>query len=112
MSDASSPVCDGKLFLQAQSSGLLTCYDAQKGKLLWEKELEAEFWSSPTLVGKLVYLADKKGKTYLFPLAADKFELRGTATIGEQTCASPAFGDSQIYLRGSKHLFCIGKKQP
>lgn len=39
MSDASTPVCDGRLFLQAHSSGLLTCYDAKTGELLWQKEL-------------------------------------------------------------------------
>ena len=38
MSDAPSPLCDGKLFFQAHSSGQLTCYDAKTGKLLWEKE--------------------------------------------------------------------------
>ena len=38
MSDAPSPLCDGKLFFQAHSSGQLTCYDAKTGQLLWEKE--------------------------------------------------------------------------
>jgi len=38
MSDAPSPLCDGKVLFQAHSSGQLTCFDAQTGKLLWEKE--------------------------------------------------------------------------
>ncbi len=28
--------------------------------------------------------------------------------LGEATYASPAISDGQIFLRGAKHLFCIG----
>jgi hypothetical protein len=28
--------------------------------------------------------------------------------IGEKTFASPAISEGQIFLRGDKHLFCIG----
>jgi len=108
-SDASSPVCDGRFFLQAHSSGLVTCYDAKVGKMLWEQELDAEFWASPTLVGKLVYLPDAKGRTYIFELA-DKYKLLSVQDLGEPISATPAFADSQIYIRGEKRLFCIGKK--
>ena len=34
----------------------------------------------------------------------------GEANLGEPCVASPAFQDGRIYLRGEKHLFCIGKK--
>jgi outer membrane protein assembly factor BamB len=124
LSDASSPVSDGKLFLQAHSSGLLTCYDIlhpstqveqgmkwPKGRLVWDQDVEkAQFWSSPSLVGPLVYLTDKKGVTRIFPLAA-KFELRGAPALGEEFFASPAFGDGQIYFRTEKNLVCIGKEE-
>ena len=29
--------------------------------------------------------------------------------LGESCYASPAIGDGQVFLRGFKHLFCIGK---
>jgi outer membrane protein assembly factor BamB len=123
LSDAPSPTSDGKLLLQVNSGGRVTCYDVAKTKppaegakwpspaLLWDQELDTEVWSSPSLVGKLVYLVDKKGKTFLFPLA-EKYELKGTNALGEEVFASPAFGDGQIYHRTDKHLVCIGKKQP
>jgi outer membrane protein assembly factor BamB len=28
--------------------------------------------------------------------------------LGEATYASPAISDGQIFLRGAKHLYCIG----
>ena len=134
MSDASSPICDGKLYLQATSGGLLTCYEATKGspnplweaemdlvlekyykevvgKPLPERELSAEFWASPALVGNLVYLTAKDGRTYIFPLA-EKFKLLGIPNLGEEVFASPAFLDGRIYFRTTKHLVCIAKGTP
>ena len=238
MSDASSPICDGKLFVQAHSSGLLTCYDAKTGELLWEKELgssllivsdvldwaglcaqlsqaeseqkpgphrriwellspearsmvqlgqqaggpdkakqadivdalnrvlkkrdfyrPADFqdvplpdaakellkqdrdalsyddsqklnrllleaawpqalakfrestetiWASLTLAGDVVYLPCESGRMYLLKLAR-QYRLMAMASLGEKVYASPAFADSQIYIRGEKRLFCIGK---
>ncbi len=113
MSDISSPICDGQLFLQIYSSGYMTCYDAKEGKLLWEHELDdASVWASPALVGNLVYLPDDKGQTYIFELSPDGYKPVSTADLGEPVWASPAFADAQIYIRGEKHLFCIGKQKP
>ena len=109
MSDASSPVCNGEFFLQANSMGLVTCYDAKDGELVWDHQFETAFWASPTLVGDTVYLPGEKGTMYFFDLA-DSFELKGKADLGEPSNASPAFKDGRIYVRGRKHLFCIGKE--
>ena len=54
LSDTPSPVCDGRFFLQANSSGLLTCFDAKSGKLFWSEMLDGRVWASPTLVGDWV----------------------------------------------------------
>ena len=111
MSDASSPVCDGKFFLQATGGGgEVTCLDATNGKLLWQKGFSGGFWASPTIVGDLVYLPGDDGKTRLFKLA-DKFELVAENNIGEPTLATPAFIGDRIYIRGEKHLFCVGSKE-
>ncbi|MDP6439855.1 MAG: PQQ-binding-like beta-propeller repeat protein [Candidatus Brocadiia bacterium] len=111
MSDAASPVCDGKLFLQVDSRGLITCFDAGRGELKWDERIDCAFWASPTLVGGTVYLPGQNGKTYIFHLAED-FELAGAADLGEPIYATPAFADSRIYIRGDKHLFCIGEEAP
>ena len=111
MSDASSPVCDGKFFLQARGTGGdVTCYDAAGGKLLWQQDMGTGFWASPTLVGDIVYLPGDDGKTRLFKLAAT-YELLAENDLGEPLVATPAFVDGKIYVRGRKHLFCIGRKK-
>lgn len=108
MPDTGSPVCNDKWLLQAQSNGQVTCYDAKKGTLLWEQYFDSNFQASPILAGKLVYLFADDGKAFIFELGG-KYELLSTADIGEKVTASPAFGDSRVYIRGIKHLFCVGK---
>jgi len=31
--------------------------------------------------------------------------------LGESIVASPAIADGQLFLRGDKHLFCIGERR-
>ncbi len=111
LSDASSPVSDGKYFLQANSMGQVTCYSVETGDLLWEQMLDDEFWASPTLVGDLVYLPGTGGKTYMFKLA-DSYELTAEPDLGERMYATPAFGDACIYIRGVENLYCLNAEPP
>jgi len=111
LSDASSPVCDGKYFLQANGLGLVTCIDAKSGKLVWDKEFKNAFRASPALVGDAVYLTDEKGETFIFKLEKT-YKLLSSGSLVEKVYASPAFCDLRIYFRSGKHLYCIGKGEP
>ena len=107
--DIVSPVTDGKVVLLVTTDGLLTCYAAADGKLLWEHEIDAIFMSSPGLVGDKFYLMDEKGVMRIFTAAGGYKEV-AKAELGEKSHSSPAFLDGRIYLRSKKHLFCIGNK--
>jgi len=107
--DIVSPVTDGHVVLLVTTDGLLTCYAAADGKMLWEQEIDAVFMASPGLVGDKVYLMDEKGVMRIFTTAGAYKEV-AKAELGEKSHSSPAFLDGRIYLRGQKHLFCIGEK--
>ena len=109
VSDAPSPICDGKYYLQTTSAGWMTCWDAKSGEMIWEHDLfQNAIWPSFTLVGDTVYLPSTTGPTFIFKLA-DEYEEIATARVGEKVFATPAFMDGRIYLRGENSLFCIGK---
>lgn len=120
MPDASSPLCDGKLFLQASGGGRITCYDAAvkasgdgrpaDGSLLWDKDLGDCFWASPSLAGKKVYLPGKSGKVYVFEWSGAGYAEIAVSDVGEPVEASPAFARDRIYIRTSRRLYCIGGK--
>jgi outer membrane protein assembly factor BamB len=87
--------------------GTLTCYDARDGRIVYEHDLDAAFWSSPSLAGDSIYLTSEKGVTFIVS-ATREFKELGRSELGEKVYASPAFLDGRIYVRGEKHLFAIG----
>lgn len=107
--DVTSPVSDGGLVFLLDSSGGLTCYDAKNGKKQWTQDLEEECNASPSLVGNRVYLITKKG-TLLMLEAARQFKELGRSSLGEPIFASPAFAQNKMFVRGLKHLICLGAK--
>lgn len=104
--DASSPVANEKYVLIPSAYGIVNCLDSKTGKVYWEHEFEEGFYSSPILVGDRIYAIDLKGAMQIF-LLADEFHILGTGEIHESTNATPAFVGNRIFIRGSKHLFCI-----
>jgi len=108
--DITSPVTDGTHVWLLDSGGLLTCYDAQTGEKVYEHELEKVCNASPALAGGRLYVVSIKGVTFVAETGRE-FKLVATNPLGEGgVVASPAFQNGRIYLRGKKHLFCIGQK--
>jgi len=105
--DVVSPLAGGGLVWTLLMYGTLTCYDARDGRIVYEHDLDAAFWSSPSLVGDSIYLTSEKGVTFLVS-ATREFKELGRSELGENVYASPAFLDGRIYIRGEKHLFAIG----
>ena len=107
--DICSPLSNGELvFVLTSYSGFLSCYDAQDGTLVWQKDLDAAFKSSPSLVGNRVYLISGKGVMFIVAAGREYREL-GRAELGEDSNTCPAFLDGRIYIRGKKNLYCIGE---
>ena len=109
--DICSPLVTDRFVLLLTSDGRLTCYDKTKGgDPLWGEDFPAEFVSSPSLVGDRVYLFSREGKTWIVRPTREKCQRIATADLGEHCVTSPAFQDGRIYIRGKKHLFCIGTR--
>lgn len=109
LSDIASPLVDGNRVLQARDDGEMTCYNAKTGAKLWERYADDGFKASPSLLDGVVYWPDNIGNTLLFKLA-DGFKLIRKNDLREPLPATPAFGDGRIYFRGTRHLFCVGRK--
>ena len=106
--DIPSPASNGELvFLVTTYGGILTCYDAGDGKMVWEQELDTSFESSPTVVGERVYLMSTDGVMHIFA-ARRVYEELGRAELGEAASTCPAFQDGRIYIRGKENLYCMG----
>ncbi len=109
--DICSPLATDRFILLLNSFGTLTCYDKQAGgDPLWEEDFDAQFASSPSLVGNRVYLFSREGRAWIVEPTRNACKRIAQADLGEPCLTSPAFQDGRIYIRGNKHLFCIGTK--
>lgn len=98
------------LLFWVTDNGLAACAEAKTGKLLWEERLGAvDVTSSPILVGDEILAFADKGQYFVFK-ADREFELVRKGDLGQPVSASPALVDGRLYVRGSTHLFCFGKK--
>ena len=56
-----------------------------------------------------VYFTNDAGVTFVVK-ADGELDVLAKNALGEKIYASPAFSDGDIFHRGEKHLWCIGKK--
>jgi outer membrane protein assembly factor BamB len=104
--DAASLLAADDYLIVPTGFGVVSCLDAKTGDRFWEHEFDIGFYSSPILVNDRVYIIDLAGTMQVFRMD-DEFELLGTAEIGEDAYATPAFVGDRVYLRGLTHLFCV-----
>ena len=107
--DICSPISDGELVFLLSTEGLLSCYKVSDGTKVWEHDFQEYFRASPSLVGKSLYLLSEKGIMYIIESGPEYRQL-ARCELGEDCCASPAFGDGRIYIRGVQNLYCIGSR--
>jgi outer membrane protein assembly factor BamB len=101
-----SPVASGDHIFLVHDDGRASCRVAKTGKLQWLERLGKHHSASPVVAAGNIYYVDDDGVTFVVP-AKSSFSIAHQNKLGEQVFASPAFSDSQIFIRGSKHLFCI-----
>ena len=103
-----SPVAFGEYFFNVSDEGIGSCRDAKSGKLIWKERMGRHFTASPVEAGGLLYFTDDDGVTSVVK-PGPKLEIVQKNPIGEEVFASFAISQGQIFLRGVKHLYCIGK---
>ena len=102
-----SPVCTDDYLFSTMTNGRVYCTEIATGKILWTEDMGKQY-SSPVLADGLVYMPNDEGMiTVIKP--GPTFDPIARNSIGERMNASPAISNGKIYLRGYKHLFCIGK---
>ena len=107
-----SPVAHGgKLFVVDDKQGFASCWDAKTGKEYWKEKLGGAtgYHASAVAAEGRVYFTNDAGVTFVVKADGD-LEVLAKNSLGEEVYASPAFSNGDIFHRGEKHLWCIGKK--
>lgn len=105
-----SPVLTGDYLLVADDNGTVNCFEAKTGKRQWRARMGNHYSASLVSAGGLAYLLADDGTTKLVRPGAEE-QVVAENPLGEFCYASPAISNGQIFIRGEKHLFCIGGSQ-
>jgi outer membrane protein assembly factor BamB len=103
----SGVVAGGHIFI-LNEPGVAWCLDPATGEKKWEERLPGGVsWSSMNHVAGRLYVNNTAGTTFVLEPNADQCKILAENKLGETTRASPAFSNSQIFIRTYQNLYCI-----
>jgi outer membrane protein assembly factor BamB len=107
-----SGVIIGKHLYLLEENGVPHCWELQTGKEVWqvEKRPGSSSWSSMVVSGDRIYVLTQNGDTHVFA-ASPKYELLATNRLGDNTYASIAVSNGELFIRTNKSLWCISEKK-
>jgi outer membrane protein assembly factor BamB len=104
-----SPVCYGPYYYLLEDEGFGTCLDAATGAEVWRERLGGHYQASPLAAAGRLYYTNLDGVITVVQ-AGPKFQVLAKNDLGESIAASPAPAHGRLFIRGEKHLFCVGAK--
>ena len=111
--DVASPLLSaGRLYFYKGKTGVLTCLDAETGKVNYLAQRIPgvnSTYASPVAAGGHLYLTDRNG-TIVVIKDAPTLEVVATNTVGEPIDATPAPAGRDLILRTERSLVCIRQK--
>ncbi|HEX4592026.1 MAG TPA: PQQ-binding-like beta-propeller repeat protein [Gemmataceae bacterium] len=95
---------------QVRDGGIVSCVDAETGKLVYRERLgpTGAFFSSPVAGDGKIYAASLRGVVVVFD-AGDKLNVLSRNDLGQTVAATPALVDGIVYVRTDKHLYAFGQ---
>lgn len=105
-------IYDGILYVLA-NNGLLDAYDLRTGEEIYRQRLPligSGFSASPVAADGKLYVSNEDGEMLVIA-AGRSFAHVATNSMGEMLMATPALSDGVMYVRSSRSLFAIGRKQ-
>ncbi|MBI1787721.1 MAG: PQQ-like beta-propeller repeat protein [Acidobacteria bacterium] len=109
--DVPTPVIDGKYFYSIGDKGIAWCLDARTGKEIYggKRIRNGTYSSSPILADGRIYITSEDGVTTVLK-AGPEFEILAENNLNDYCLSTTAISGGQIFLRTTKHLWCIGKR--
>jgi outer membrane protein assembly factor BamB len=109
--EAPSPLYhDGRVYM-IKNGGIISCMDAETGKLLYRERLGAAglYCSSPICADGRIYIASGNGVMTVFK-AGDTLQVLARNKLGEKVFATPAVVDDKLYVRTVENMYAFGRQ--
>ena len=103
-------IYEGRLY-SCQIDGVLSCFEATTGKLLYKERLGTGgegFSASPVACEGKLYFTSEQGNIFVVKPGAE-FTVLATNRMGEACMATPAISDGVLYVRTQSRLAAIAE---
>lgn len=107
-----SPILYGDYLYLVSDKGIITCLDAKSGAIKYDGgrvPVPSSFTSSAVAYDGKLLLTSEDGDTFVIK-AGPTHEVLHTNSLGEVVLSSIAIADGKLFIRGDKHLYCIGNR--
>jgi outer membrane protein assembly factor BamB len=106
----SSPLYYNNNVYMIKSGGIISCFHAESGRLLYREKLGASgaYFSSPIAANGKIYISSRNGIVTVFE-AGDKLVILTQNDLDERITATPAVVDNKLYIRTADSLYSFGK---
>lgn len=108
-----SPLLLGdRLYFTRKNSAILSCLNAKTGQSIIEDQRLSglrNLYASPTSAAGRIYFVDRDGTTLVVKHDGEIEEL-AINKLEDRIDASPALVGNQLFLRGSRYLYCIEER--
>ncbi|MCZ6651974.1 MAG: PQQ-like beta-propeller repeat protein [Planctomycetota bacterium] len=103
---------DGMLYFNQSNRAILSCLDSETGDTILERTRLSgisNIYASPVGADERIYVTGRSGTTLVL-LRSKELKVLATNKLDDPIDASPALAGNQLFLRGSKFLYCIAEK--
>ena len=107
-----TPMIYGDYLYSCQINGILSCYEAKTGKVIYQERLgtgRTGFTASPVAAEGKIYFTSEEGDVYVVK-AGPEFKVLSTNPMGEVCMATPAISEGALFFRTQGHLVAVAEK--
>jgi outer membrane protein assembly factor BamB len=88
--------------------GIAHCLDGKTGEILYAERVGGNHCASPVYADGHIYFLSEAGETTVIK-EGPEFEIVSRNPLEERCQASIAISEGRLFIRGEKHLFCVGR---
>lgn len=100
----------GNLFFMVSDAGIVTCLEADTGKLIWTERIDEKHSASPIFAEGRIYLFGEETGHCRVIAAGREFKLLAGNKLDAGCMASPAAVGKSLFVRTKTHLYRLESK--
>ena len=108
-----TPIVYGDYFYNCRDNGVLACFEAKTGRLVFQARLGSGFGGftgSPVASGGNIYYVSEVGDVVVIKAGTPELKILAKNPLGEICLSTPAISDGELFFRTRTQLIAISAK--